>query len=68
MGMRLDKLTIKAQEALQEAQSLAEGKNHQQIEAVHLLHALALIEGKFKEGDHITVDTDENGELVFNKQ
>ena len=40
--MRFDKLTIKAQEALQEAQTLTEKREHQQIEPEHLL--LALIE------------------------
>ena len=38
--MRPDKLTLKAQEALQEAQQLAEEMSHQQIEADHLLKAL----------------------------
>src|SRR5213592_2734746 len=38
--MRLDKFTIKAQEALQAAQSLAEQQNHQAIEPEHLLAAL----------------------------
>ncbi|MEK7368185.1 MAG: Clp protease N-terminal domain-containing protein, partial [Planctomycetota bacterium] len=38
--MRLDKLTIKAQEAIQEAQQLAQSKGQQQIELVHLLSAL----------------------------
>ena len=38
--MRLDKLTIKAQEAIQEAQQLAQSKGQQQIESVHLLSAL----------------------------
>ncbi len=38
--MRLDKLTIKSQEALQEAQSLAEKREHQQIEPEHLLLSL----------------------------
>ena len=37
--MRLDKLTIKSQEALQEAQQLAEKYQHQQIEPEHLLEA-----------------------------
>ncbi|MCX5898171.1 MAG: ATP-dependent chaperone ClpB [Proteobacteria bacterium] len=37
--MRLDKLTIKSQEALQEAQHLAEKYQHQQIEPEHLLEA-----------------------------
>ena len=35
-----DKLTLKAQEALQEAKSIAEKKHHQQIEVEHLLAAL----------------------------
>jgi ATP-dependent Clp protease ATP-binding subunit ClpB len=38
--MRLDRLTLKAQEALQEAQSLAQRKNHQRLEPEHLLLAL----------------------------
>src|SRR2546427_3672185 len=35
--MRLDKFTIKAQEAFQAAQSLAEQQSHQAIEPEHLL-------------------------------
>ena len=38
--MRFDKFTIKAQEAVQAAQSLAETRGNPRIEAVHLLHAL----------------------------
>src|SRR5216110_3010531 len=38
--MRLDKFTIKAQEALQAAQSLAEQQSHQALEPEHLLVAL----------------------------
>src|SRR5919204_221823 len=38
--MRLDKLTTKSQEALQQAQSLAERRNHQAIDVEHLLFAL----------------------------
>jgi ATP-dependent Clp protease ATP-binding subunit ClpB len=38
--MRLDKLTIKAQEALQDAHQLAQQKGQQQIESVHLLCSL----------------------------
>ena len=38
--MRMDKLTIKAQEALQAAQSLADQHDHQSIEPEHLLQAL----------------------------
>jgi ATP-dependent Clp protease ATP-binding subunit ClpB len=38
--MRLEKLTTKSQEALQQAQSLAERRNHQAIDVEHLLFAL----------------------------
>src|ERR1700732_5273400 len=38
--MRMDKLTVKAQEAIQAAQSLADQGNHQAIEPEHLLLAL----------------------------
>src|SRR2546426_5884604 len=38
--MRLDKFTVKAQEALQAAQSKADQRNHQAIEPEHLLGAL----------------------------
>ncbi len=38
--MNIDKFTLKAQEALQEAKSIAERKNHQQIYVEHLLLAL----------------------------
>ena len=38
--MRLDKLTVKAQEALQAAQSLADQQSHQALEPEHLLGAL----------------------------
>ncbi|HHT9110802.1 MAG TPA: Clp protease N-terminal domain-containing protein, partial [Candidatus Brocadiaceae bacterium] len=38
--MRFDKFTLKAQEAVQEAQELAESKRQQQIIAVHLLEVL----------------------------
>jgi len=38
--MRFDRFTLKAQEALQEAQALAEKHEHQQIEPEHLLYAL----------------------------
>jgi ATP-dependent Clp protease ATP-binding subunit ClpA len=37
--MRLEKLTTKSQEALQQAQSLAEKRSHQAIEVEHLLFA-----------------------------
>ena len=39
---RFDKLTVKAQEAVQTAQALADREGHQQIEPEHLL--LALVE------------------------
>src|SRR5262245_16192051 len=38
--MRFDRLTLKAQEALSEAQSLAAGRGHSQITGAHLLRAL----------------------------
>ena len=38
--MRLDKLTTKSQEALQQAQGLADKRNHQAIDVEHLLFAL----------------------------
>src|SRR5690242_12462105 len=38
--MRLDKLTIKAQEALQQAQSLAAERHHSELNSLHLLVAL----------------------------
>ncbi|MFQ5862674.1 MAG: ATP-dependent chaperone ClpB [Candidatus Brocadiales bacterium] len=38
--MRLDKLTIKAQKAIQDAHELAQSKGQQQIESVHLLSSL----------------------------
>ncbi len=40
MAFRLDKLTIKAQEAIAAAQSLAADRGHPQIDPVHLLAAL----------------------------
>ena len=38
--MRLDRLTVKAQEAFQAAQRHAESKKHQQLDAEHLAWAL----------------------------
>ncbi len=38
--MQLDRLTIKSQEALQEAQRVAQGYSHQQIDGEHLLLAM----------------------------
>ncbi len=38
--MRLDKFTVKAQEAIQAAQSYAEARGHQQVDAEHVLLAL----------------------------
>ncbi len=43
--MRPDKLTIKSQEALQEAQHLAEKHEHQQIEPEHLIAAILKQDG-----------------------
>ena len=38
--IRSDKLTIKAQEALQSAQEMARKLNHQEVDCEHLLSAL----------------------------
>ncbi|MDH4320520.1 MAG: type VI secretion system ATPase TssH, partial [Desulfobulbaceae bacterium] len=38
--MQFDKLTMKSQEVIQEAQRLAETSGHQEIQGEHLLHAL----------------------------
>jgi ATP-dependent Clp protease ATP-binding subunit ClpB len=38
--MQIEKFTLKAQEALQEAKAMAEQRNHQQIDVEHLLLAL----------------------------
>ena len=38
--MQLDKLTLKSQEALQEAQRIAQGYSHQEIDGEHLMLAL----------------------------
>ncbi len=43
--MKLEKFTFKAQEALQNAQKLAETKNHTQLEPEHILKALVDQEG-----------------------
>ena len=40
MAFRLDKLTVKSQEAVQRAQSLAAEKGHPEIDPLHLLAAL----------------------------
>jgi ATP-dependent Clp protease ATP-binding subunit ClpB len=42
MAFKMEKLTIKAQDALAEAQNLAERANHQSLEPEHLLLALLL--------------------------
>src|SRR6266516_7754231 len=38
--MQLDRLTIKSREALQEAQRIAQGFSHQEVDGEHLLLAL----------------------------
>ncbi len=45
MSINFDKLTVKAQEALQEAQRGAESRGHQELEIEHLLAALLEQEG-----------------------
>jgi len=43
--MRMDRITVKAQEALAQAQQVASEKGHPQIEALHLLEAMLTQEG-----------------------
>ena len=38
--MNLNKFTLKAQEAVQQALELAASRNHQALEAVHLLYVM----------------------------
>ena len=38
--MRLDKLTMKLQQAIQDSITFAESKNHQQIEPEHIIYSL----------------------------
>src|SRR5690242_13558093 len=40
LSMQMDRLTIKSQEALQEAQRIAQGYSHQEVDGEHLLLAL----------------------------
>src|SRR4051812_9261335 len=40
MAFRFDRLTLKSQEAVQSAQSLARERGHQRLEPMHLLAAL----------------------------
>ena len=40
MAFRFDQLTLKSQEAVQQAQSLASERGHQRLEPMHLLAAL----------------------------
>jgi len=40
MGMQPDRLTIKSQEALREAQRIAQGFSHQEVDGEHLMLAL----------------------------
>jgi len=53
--MNYDKLTIKAQEALQEASSIAQKNDQTQVELEHIL--LALVE---QEGGHCRTDNRKN--------
>ena len=50
--IRFDKFTQKAQEAIQQAQSLAEQNQHQAIHALHLLLALAAEKDASVKGYH----------------
>ena len=49
--MRLDKLTIKSQEAIQEAQGQCSARGHQSLEASHLLAALLAHQGHGRRDD-----------------
>src|SRR5262245_29716337 len=40
MAIRFDRFTVKAQEAVQRAQSLAQEHGHQQLDPLHLLESL----------------------------
>ena len=40
MAFRFDQLTLKSQEAVQKAQTLARERGHQRLEPMHLLAAL----------------------------
>ena len=61
MAFRFDKLTVKSQEAVQQAQSEAESLGHQQLQPLHLLKALLVEEqghGSHARGAvHRTADT-----------
>ena len=43
--MRMERLTLKAQEALRDAQESASGRHHADIQPLHLLHALVTQDG-----------------------
>ena len=60
--MRMDKLTTKFQLALQEAQSLAVGREHQFIEPVHLMYAMLTQENSAV--DALLVRTGANTNLI----
>ena len=51
MAFRLDKLTIKAQEAVQRAQTLAGEKGHPEMDPLHLLAALLDEAGRRRPAD-----------------
>lgn len=61
IGMRTDKFTSKFQLALQDAQSLALGKDHQFIEAVHLLIAMLDQQGSVSRSVLTNVGVNVNG-------
>ncbi len=58
--MRMDKLTTKFQQALQEAQSLAVGREHQFIEPVHLMYAMLAQENSTVAALFMRAGTDAN--------
>ncbi len=58
--MRMDKLTSKFQLALQEAQSMAVGRDHQFIEPVHLMYAMLAQENSTVAGLFMRAGADAN--------
>ena len=64
--MNMEKYTQKSQEALLDAQRIAQELNHQAIEPAHLLLALHIHSGEFHEGDLVRVDRGAEG-LAFSR-
>ena len=63
--MRLDKLTIKAQEALQEAQALAQKRLADRHVTLIDPLAMRLLDGSLKSNQTVTVDQNGTDKLSF---